>query len=92
MEMDIGTGLRFWGNQCRHYTDPNRTDSTRVSFDFRVVPRQLWRGDTCGLGKIGDYKTSVVDGPVALLPELVQQQPQGKCCGGQTAGAAAAVI
>lgn len=35
-EMDWGQALRFWGNQVRHHTVANTTDSTRVSIDFRV--------------------------------------------------------
>ncbi|CAE8672723.1 unnamed protein product [Polarella glacialis] len=34
-----GQMMQFWGNQCVHYTLPNETDHTRVSFDFRVIPR-----------------------------------------------------
>ena len=32
-----GQCIRFWGNQCQHYTLPNDTDVTRVSIDFRVI-------------------------------------------------------
>lgn len=39
---DAGDVFRFWGNQCAHYAEPNSTGSTRVSFDFRVIPRQFW--------------------------------------------------
>jgi hypothetical protein len=31
----------FYGNQCVHYTLPNATDHTRVSIDFRVIPRTV---------------------------------------------------
>ena len=37
-----GSFRRFWGNQLRHYTLPNATDSTRVSFDLRCVPLSLF--------------------------------------------------
>ena len=30
--------MRFYGYGCRHYTVANSSNSTRVSFDFRVVP------------------------------------------------------
>jgi hypothetical protein len=33
-----GQVVRFYGNQCEHYTMPNEEDVTRVSLDFRVVP------------------------------------------------------
>jgi len=37
-----GDAFMFWGNQCEHYAEPNSTNNTRVSFDFRVIPRKLW--------------------------------------------------
>jgi len=37
-----GQMMQFWGNQCVHYTLPNETDRTRVSFDFRIIPRSLY--------------------------------------------------
>jgi len=39
---DDGHVFRFWGNQCEHYTVPNATENTRVSFDFRVIPEPLF--------------------------------------------------
>jgi len=39
---DQGELIRFWGNQVWHYTMPNETDATRVSFDFRVIREQEW--------------------------------------------------
>jgi hypothetical protein len=33
-----GQFMRFYGNQCRHYTMDNTTEMTRISFDFRVIP------------------------------------------------------
>ena len=38
-----GEALLFYGNQCQHYTMANDTQSTRVSLDFRVIPRSLYR-------------------------------------------------
>ena len=38
-----GEVMRFYGNRCRHYTNPNDTDTTRVSIDFRVVPRSYYQ-------------------------------------------------
>jgi hypothetical protein len=35
--------FRFDGYNCTHFTVPNDTDYTRVSFDFRVVPASLYR-------------------------------------------------
>ena len=37
LEMKYGEYCRFYGNQCRHYTEPNNSGSTRVSLDFRAV-------------------------------------------------------
>lgn len=34
---DVGQVLRFYGNQCLHFSRDNCTDTTRVSLDFRVV-------------------------------------------------------
>jgi hypothetical protein len=65
-----GEALRFNGNECRHYTVPNESDATRVSFDFRVIPRSLYRGDFDGF--IGEYKTAVCEGP---LEDLVRAGP-----------------
>ena len=42
-ELGPGEGIRFWGHSCEHYTEPNDTDETRVSFDFRVVPPGMYR-------------------------------------------------
>mmetsp|Transcript_132618 Transcript_132618/g.424389 ORF Transcript_132618/g.424389 Transcript_132618/m.424389 type:complete len:408 (-) Transcript_132618:7-1230(-) len=38
----VGHAFRFWGNQCAHYAEPNTTESTRVSFDFRLIPLHFW--------------------------------------------------
>ena len=37
LNLDYGQYCRFYGNQCRHRTFPNRTGKTRVSLDFRAV-------------------------------------------------------
>ena len=41
----ISPRRRFWGNQLRHFTQPNDTGSTRVSFDLRCVPLSLFVND-----------------------------------------------
>lgn len=43
-ELEPGQVLIFNGSRCLHYTKANSTDSTRVSFDFRVIPRSLAAG------------------------------------------------
>jgi len=42
-EAEPGGAVLFWAAQCEHYTVPNETGATRLSFDFRVVPRRLYR-------------------------------------------------
>ncbi len=59
-ELESGEGMRFNGNTCRHFTKPNDTDYTRVSFDFRVIPKDLAVRPEEYLGKIGDYHTEVM--------------------------------
>eukprot|EP00933_Yihiella_yeosuensis_P008951 TRINITY_DN114674_c0_g1_i1.p1 TRINITY_DN114674_c0_g1~~TRINITY_DN114674_c0_g1_i1.p1 ORF type:complete len:356 (-),score=59.27 TRINITY_DN114674_c0_g1_i1:21-1040(-) len=41
-EASLGESIRFYGNQVWHYCVPNETDSTRVSFDFRVSRIEEW--------------------------------------------------
>ncbi|CAK0831438.1 unnamed protein product [Prorocentrum cordatum] len=52
-ELGFGEVLCFNGFQCRHYTCKNETDSTRVSFDWRAIPEELFEGRAVGM--IGDY-------------------------------------
>lgn len=42
-ELGPGEGVRFWGHSCEHYTLPNITDDTRLSFDFRVIAPGMYR-------------------------------------------------
>lgn len=42
-EASYGQVVQFWGAQCMHHTVPNTTTRTRVSFDFRVVPRSCFQ-------------------------------------------------
>jgi hypothetical protein len=73
--------FRFDGYNCTHFTVPNDTDYTRVSFDFRVVPASLYRphADANGRkkndGKIGDYRAECT-GPVALREPLRGTKPR----------------
>merc|ERR1712008_377688 len=41
-EGDVGDMFRWWGNRCQHYAEANNTGSTRVTLDFRVIPRCFW--------------------------------------------------
>jgi ectoine hydroxylase-related dioxygenase (phytanoyl-CoA dioxygenase family) len=53
VELEPGQALRFNGARCSHHTLPNTTDATRVSFDFRLIPRTFWHDNFAR--KIGDY-------------------------------------
>ena len=44
-EVEPGELVLFWGNQLEHHTLPNKTDSTRVSFDARVLLADFYDGD-----------------------------------------------
>merc|ERR1712183_1130309 len=64
MELEYGEILRFNGNRCRHFTVPNDSGATRVSFDLRMLPFSLqpaigedreWRRRF----KIGDYDSAL---------------------------------
>lgn len=37
LELSFGRGVRFWGNQVRHYCVANDSGTTRVSMDFRAI-------------------------------------------------------
>ena len=42
IDCEYGTLFYFRGNACEHYTELNVEDTTRVSFDFRVIrPEEL---------------------------------------------------
>ena len=41
-EARAGQFVRFYGNRCWHYCLDNTTEDTRVSFDLRVVPMDLF--------------------------------------------------
>ena len=50
-EASPGEFVKFYGNRCWHYTVANDTDITRVSFDIRVVPFELFDNDAAGPSK-----------------------------------------
>ncbi|CAK0811409.1 unnamed protein product [Prorocentrum cordatum] len=47
-----GQAVRFYGNQCLHFTRDNDTSTSRVSFDFRVV--RLGDFAQSGIPDVGD--------------------------------------
>ena len=67
LELKYGQLCRFWGNQCVHYTLPNSTDATRVSFDLRAIPRSVYTGSFKGY--IGDYPTKITLGPAGTTSQ-----------------------
>jgi hypothetical protein len=36
--LEIGEVFCFYGNKCRHFNKCNRTEKTRISLDFRIIP------------------------------------------------------
>ena len=92
--------MRFYGNECKHYTTENTTDVTRVSFDFRVIPANLFTNVTqqhiarslksfplCGQKRKVDHDNDDV------VNEEVQEHPEKErdlvrlWCGGKPRGA-----
>eukprot|EP00747_Dinoflagellata_sp_TGD_P194011 gnl/TRDRNA2_/TRDRNA2_60934_c0_seq1.p1 gnl/TRDRNA2_/TRDRNA2_60934_c0~~gnl/TRDRNA2_/TRDRNA2_60934_c0_seq1.p1 ORF type:complete len:273 (-),score=21.54 gnl/TRDRNA2_/TRDRNA2_60934_c0_seq1:241-1059(-) len=62
-----GKVVRFYGNQVWHYGLPNDTDSTRVSFDFRVIRIEEWTPEAFQHFRLGEH-FSVMDSDVGVLP------------------------
>lgn len=60
-----GEFVSFYGNRCWHFTLANETDTTRVSFDMRVVPFHLLDDHHCGPGNLS---VSRAKGDVGKLP------------------------
>ena len=75
-EAQYGEVVRFWGASCMHYTTANDSSSTRVSIDFRVVPRSCHQeGTRFTIG--GFYLAMKADGSVPDIDSrarLVNQQ------------------
>ena len=46
VNMDVGNVLRFWGAGLTHGSYPNQTGRTRVSVDFRVLPKAKYEETT----------------------------------------------
>jgi|EP00945_MAST-04E_sp_MAST-4E-sp1_P009025 hypothetical protein len=55
--LQYGSAIRFWGNQCKHYTVANDSGKTRVSLDFRVIRADRFNPDfVCSRGKPGQFR------------------------------------
>ena len=63
--MSYGTFFRFWGNKCRHHNRINTTGVSRLSYDFRVFPKEEYVPSTDAVSYhnrkflIGDYYTTL---------------------------------
>ncbi|KAL6077201.1 Fe2OG dioxygenase domain-containing protein [Balamuthia mandrillaris] len=42
VDMKYGQVFRFYGNKCWHYNQPNSTNRTRISVDFRIIPGSVY--------------------------------------------------
>ena len=73
--MTLGSGecLVFHGYACRHYTLTNTTETSRVSFDWRVVPAELLSAsqresvERIGDYTVGDYTVERIGGEATRL-------------------------
>jgi len=41
----FGTFMSFYGNKCHHYNKVNQEKTTRISFDFRIIPMSVYNDD-----------------------------------------------
>jgi hypothetical protein len=63
LHLEKGQFASFYGNQCRHYNMLNKEDTTRISFDFRIIPKRLYSDSTNSAVHsnrkfiVGDYYT-----------------------------------
>ena len=77
MELQVGELLRFFGHQCDHFSLPNESGVTRLSLDFRVVPRSRFRECYPGSHKPDGSPRFGVNAFFAVLePEVVVAQGQ----------------
>eukprot|EP00965_Chrysotila_dentata_P210115 6185696-Pleurochrysis_carterae.AAC.5 len=60
-QLRAGSCLRFNGYLCRHYTQPNQTSNTRVSFDLRCIPLSAMDLEEEPPTVIGDYACAFMD-------------------------------
>ena len=80
VELQYGQVLRFYGCLCQHYTPPNISSSTRVSFDLRVVSlahhSEGWRDRLGreGIHRMDSYYTRVGGQVVQQEQEVEQKQ------------------
>ena len=81
-DVSYGEVVQFWGNQCRHFTVPNDTSDTRVSFDFRVTPWHMYEEYSTEMQlkckeskqfRVGSY-WQVMEKHEATQPSMFQQE------------------
>eukprot|EP00967_Tisochrysis_lutea_P042109 scaffold50686_cov35-Tisochrysis_lutea.AAC.1 len=73
--LNVGQVLRFNGSLCRHFTVPNQTDATRVSFDLRCIPVSALAEDEAPQF-IGDYKCELMTFGGSLPSKEQQPSPR----------------
>ena len=76
-----GQLMRFYGNECMHYTTENTTPVTRVSFDFRVIPAKLFTNVT-QQHIASSLLPASTSGQKRKSVEEVKEQGQEKQCDG----------
>jgi hypothetical protein len=80
---ELGEAVKFWGNQCVHYTVANAEPTTRVSLDFRAVDKRRFnphfvdkRGKRPGFQVPFYYADSAGGGAVRKAPVAAAPQPR----------------
>ena len=69
-----GVVVRFWGAACRHKTVANATETTRVSIDFRVLPRSAYQPHEGRFFLGGFYGLLLPDGSMPPLDPTPARQ------------------
>ena len=69
LNMKPGEVVSFNGNQCIHGNKVNKTKKTRVDFDFRVIPYNLYNEK--------NYKTSISFGKKFIIGDYYKLMPEG---------------
>ena len=60
IEARYGQVKRFYGALCTHFTPENKTNTTRVSLDFRVIVGSCWYKEHDHFTRVDGYYTSCV--------------------------------
>ena len=87
LEINHGQFLIGYLNQCRHGNKINKTDHTRVSFDFRVIPGFAY-DENCKLEScttkqkyiVGEYYEQVQRSNTASMYDPIENSKLGQAC------------